>query len=541
MDCRRRWVDRVRQWLEPWTGRRIWAFWLVTRVALVVLAITAKVLGAQHGVLGDVRLYDQWGGGLLHGRGLPVGDDRWQYPPAAAIVLVVPSVLEAATGFPYDVGFFLLILAADAAITAILARRSVSAARFWLVGICALGPVSVARFDMVPAVLAVVAVAGLGGPAAPGLTASGPAASGPAASGPNQHSGGRWGRVGLAVGLGTAVKVWPVLLLLALGGPGSGIRWAGRLRGPLHGRLRRCSGGRSGRPAVSLAQAALVRMAAGLVGAVALVAVVLFVAGWWRDAFGFLGAQKDRGLQVEAVSATPFVLAHMVGLHAGPSYAWGALQFGSKLAQLVATICSFVEVVVVLAAAARWWLPRWSRSLEGSRAAAESRAAIHPADRMLALLLVVLVTSRVLSPQYLVWVLAVAACRPHSSGQTVAAAARCVVDRRRRVTIGLLVTCLLSLVVYPIRYEDVIQGRVVASLLLVVRNGLLLIVCWEAVRAAWPSSRSVPWQPWRSWRRQRSGPQQRPGSHLRADASASEASRSGPTTPTTSHTASPKR
>nr|WP_322761657.1 glycosyltransferase 87 family protein [Frankia sp. Cr2] len=518
-------MDRARRWLEPWTGRRIWVFWLVTRVALVVLAITAKVLGAQHGVLGDVRLYDQWGDGLLHGRGLPVGDDRWQYPPAAAIVLVVPSVLEAATGFPYDVGFFLLILASDAAITGILARRSASAVRFWLVGICALGPVSMARFDMVPAVLAVTAVAGLGG-----STPSGPTPSGPTPSGPNRYSCGRWGRVGLAVGLGTAVKVWPVLLLLALGGSGAGIRLAGRLRG--------CSGEPSGRPADSAAHLALVRMAAGLVGAVVLVAGVLFAAGWWRDAFGFLGAQKARGLQVEAVSATPFVLAHMVGLHAGPSYAWGALQFGSKLAQLVATICSFVEVVVVLAAAARWWLPRSSRRPEESRATAESRAAIDPADRMLALLLVVLVTSRVLSPQYLVWVLAVAACRRYSSGQAVAAARR-MVDSRRRVTIGLLATCLLSFVVYPIRYEDVIQGRVVASLLLVARNGLLLIVCWDAVRAAWLPSRSGPWPPWQSWRRPRSGPQQRPAPRLRADAD-SVASRSEPATPTTSHTASPK-
>ncbi len=461
-------------WLEPWTARQIWLFWLVSRLLLITLAIAVKVLGAQHGVLGDVRLYDRWGGDLVHGWGLPVTDERWQYPPAAAVVLAIPSALEAVTRFPYGVGFFLMILASDAAITAIVARRSVSAARFWLIGICALGPVTMARFDMVPALLTVAAVAALSGPSGGGR--------------------GNWGRAGLAVGLGTAVKVWPVLLLLALGAPGSGRRLARLSPHP-----------------------ALLRLVAGMAGAAALVTGVLFAAGWWRDAFGFLDAQKARGLQVEAVAATPFVLAHMVGLHAGPVYAWGALQFGSDAAQLVATACSFVEVVVVLAAVARWWLPRPSRGRE------EARMASDPADRMLALLLVVLVTSRVLSPQYLVWVLAVAACRPLLSGQAVSAGHH-VGDPRRRVTAGLLATCLLSFVVYPVRYEDVIQGRVVASLLLVARNGLLLIVCWYAVRAAWP----LPWREVRrSWWWTRPAPR-RPAPCVQADVPGPAGPRSEP-------------
>jgi hypothetical protein len=227
----------------------------------------------------------------------------------------------------------------------------------------------------------------------------------------------------------------------------------------------------------------------------------VFAAGWWRDAFGFVGAQQARGLQVEAVGATPFVLAHMVGLHAGPSYAWGSLQFGSDLAQRVATACSLLEGVVVVAAAVRWWVPppRWrvflvSRGPAGSRPEDGSQLTMRgsppvvgAADRMLALLLVVLVTSRVLSPQYLVWVLAVAVCRPLPSGQ-LSPPERRVVGLRRRITINLLVTCLFSFAVYPVRYEDVIQGGIAASLLLVIRNGLLLVICWDAVRVAW--------QPW---------------------------------------------
>ncbi len=64
---------------------------------------------------------------------------------------------------------------------------------------------------------------------------------------------------------------------------------------------------------------------------------------------------------------------------------------------------------------------------------------------------------------------------------------------RRWITVGLPAICLISLVVYPIRYDDLLAGQVVASLLLVVRNLLLVIVCWFAVgevaRAARPGRR----------------------------------------------------
>ncbi len=499
-----RWTGYARQRMQPWSrswsARRIRVFWVVSRVLLIVLAVVGRTLGAQHGVLGDVRLYDHWGHGLVHGAGLPVDDDRWQYPPAAAIVLAVPSALEAVIRLPYEVGFFLMILAADAAVTGMLARRSASAARFWLLGICALGPVSLARFDLIPAVLAVAALVGVA------------------------HR--RWGRVGLAVGLGTLVKVWPVLLLPALGAAGSNGPTPDAHPDPgTHPALpAACATPAASRPA-------LARLAGGLVAAAVLVAAVLFAAGWWRDSFGFLGAQKARGLQTEAVPATPFVLAHMVGLGPGPVYDWGSFQFGSQAARIVATACSLVEIVVVLGATVWWWIPR------------SSRAATDPAGRMLALLLVVIVTSRVLSPQYLVWLLAVAACCPlwpgpaTGTGAPVDSSDTCPTrparpaPSHRWITVGLLVICLISFVVYPIRYDDVLAGRVVASLLLVVRNLLLLIVCWVAVGEVSRVSRPAPSRPRRQPRR--------PRSRTRVQPPGPAGSTSEPATPVTSYTAPP--
>ncbi len=71
---------------------------------------------------------------------------------------------------------------------------------------------------------------------------------------------------------------------------------------------------------------------------------------------------------------------------------------------------------------------------------------------------------------------------------------------RRWITVGLPVICLISLVIYPIRYDDLLSGQVFASLLLVVRNLLLVIVCWSAVGEV---ARAVLPRPGRRFRRPR--------------------------------------
>ena len=59
----------------------------------------------------------------------------------------------------------------------------------------------------------------------------------------------------------------------------------------------------------------------------------------------------------------------------------------------------------------------------------------------------------------------------------------------RRVTCLLLAAALLSHVIYPFRYNDVIQGRIVASALLVVRNLLLVTVTAQLSLAVVGASR----------------------------------------------------
>ncbi|EIV95238.1 glycosyltransferase 87 family protein [Frankia sp. QA3] len=443
---------------------RLWGGWLLSRALLVVGVLIGQTFGAQQSVLGDLRIYADWAHDLGHGGGLPAGDDRWQYPPGAAVALVLPELAHTLSAVPYRVAFLVLTLLADAAVTAALARRDRGAALFWVVGITALGPVALARFDLLPAAAAVAAVLAV--------------------------SRARFGRAGFHLGVGTLLKVWPLLLLVAVPAPaGSPSRWPAWLR------------------------AGAARLVGGLLGAVGLLAAVGALTGWWRDVLGFLGAQQARGLQVEAVAATPFVVAHMLGGPA-PDYSYGSLQFGGPAARAVATACTLLEAVAVVAAAVWWWTRARqpagagaARTGEGTvtsgvacvvppgDAAADPRAmAATLAGRALALVVVVVVTARVLSPQYLVWILALVAAGlavapPGATGDAAGTAPAPGSGGRpwgprARLPVALLACVVLTQIIYPWRYNDVIQGRIVLSLLLVGRNLGLLTVCWWAVRAA---------------------------------------------------------
>ncbi len=412
------------------SARCLWAWWLVSRAVLVILVVTDQAFGMQQSVLGDLHIYAEWGRGLGRGEGMPTGDDRWQYPPGAAVVFVLPDVTHAHLGLPYRAVFIGMMVAVDAVLTAALVRRSVPAAGFWVAGLTALGPVALARFDLLPAAAAVAAVLAL--------------------------AAGRSGRAGFHLAAGALLKIWPVLLLIALSRP--------PLRSP-------------GRSAPS---PDWLRLAAGVLCAVGGLAALFAVTGWWRDAFGFLGAQQARGLQVEAVAATPFVVAHMLGHGTAPGYSYGSLQFDTPLARSVATACSLTEIVVIVISALWWW--GWVRPPAAADGAGRAGVLV---GRTLALLLVVVVTARVLSPQYLVWIMAlvavwIAMARPAGSGGLTVPAG----GPSWRWVALLLICVVLSQVVYPWRYNDVVQGRIMMSLVLVVRNVGLVAVCGWAWRAA---------------------------------------------------------
>lgn len=171
--ARRRWTD--------------WAIWLVLR--LVALAIIIGWIPWPE-LVNDLTIYGTWVTDTLQFGRFPT-DEMWQYPPLAGPVFVAGAWLPG-----QRLGFALLFLAFDAAIMAMLARlagRSGLSAgtRLWALLPVIVGPLLLARFDVVPTAFAVAAV----------LAAARPAAS------------------GVLAAIGAWLKVWPLLVLAAVRRP----------------------------------------------------------------------------------------------------------------------------------------------------------------------------------------------------------------------------------------------------------------------------------------------------------------------------------
>jgi hypothetical protein len=179
----------------------------------------------------------------------------------------------------------------------------------------------------------------------------------------------RPGWFGALAGLGAAIKLWPVLLLFG--------EWD---------------------------RARLLRAVLAAVGTVALVLVVSTIA--FGDTTGFLSHGGDRGLQEEAVASIPWQLEQIVS---GEPYhreiRFGAWEIATPAADSVAALLRWVTLAA-LAAAAAWWRYRARAIRAGCAQLAEAAVS---RDFVFTVVLLVVVTSPVLSTQYMVWLLGLAA------------------------------------------------------------------------------------------------------------------------------------
>ncbi|MGN6254939.1 MAG: glycosyltransferase 87 family protein [Solirubrobacterales bacterium] len=174
---------------------------------------------------------------------------------------------------------------------------------------------------------------------------------------------------GALAGLGAAIKLWPVLLLFG--------EWS---------------------------RERLLRAVLAAAATVALVFAVSVIA--FGDPAGFLSHGGERGLQEEAVATIPWQLEQIVSGDPYPrQIRFGAWEVATPAADTVAALLKWLTFAALLAAAAWWWLrARAIRAgCEQLAAAAMSR------DFVFAVVLLVVVTSPVLSTQYMVWLLGLAA------------------------------------------------------------------------------------------------------------------------------------
>jgi hypothetical protein len=343
-------------------------------------------------MLHDLEVYQSWLA-PLQDLTFPAADPTWQYPPGAALVFL------AAGNWPIDFrwSFTLVILAIDLAILITLmvahARQRPSSWRgvwLWALAGVIVGPIMMVRFDVAPTLFAVLAIVVI---ARPGLS-------------------------GASAAVGTIVKVWPVLMLLALPRPS----------------LRR------GVPAF----------------VVTVLVLALGFALLFHDSLSFLANQRDRGLQVESTGALPFLVFSLLGGQVETGLTYGSIQVLMNGAELVGTMVTLVGFAIFALIA--WW--RLRGRLEN----------VPAGDVALTVMLVSVVTSRVYSPQFNTWLVG------------VAAAAMLSTRTRLRGVAGIVIAVsIVTQVVYPWSATQLVNGGAGGIIPQVIRITLLVVATALAV------------------------------------------------------------
>ncbi|MFE6734113.1 hypothetical protein [Microbacterium sp. NPDC057650] len=388
------------------------ALWAVFVAVHAVVAWFGWVLPSQP--MGDVVLvYQPWSHSALSGGAIMGITESWVYPQLALIPMVIAYLLSLPlTGAMGSLGAYLiawavLVTALDLVGFAVLVGRGRTHRRrvagwFWCGALLLLGPIAIYRLDAVTVPLAVI--------------------------------GGLWLATRPAIGaalltVGAWIKIWPAALVLA-----AVIAVKQRIR-------------------ILLTAAAVT---AGII-------VVLFLLGANSALFGFLGQQTGRGLQIEAVAATPFLWMAVAG-HASIAYSYEILTFQIEApgASVVSVLLTPLMALAVLAVAV-------FGAVQAARGATWQR--LFP-PLALTLVTALIVTNKVGSPQFQTWLIAPIILW-------------LVLDRARAVTPALLVLglCALTFLVYPLTYDALLRAEALPVLLLSIRNILLVVLAVVGIGA----------------------------------------------------------
>ncbi|WP_235564089.1 glycosyltransferase 87 family protein [Microbacterium sp. Root553] len=388
------------------------ASWCAFLLVHVIVAVSGWVLPSQP--MGDVVLvYEPWSTAALSGGPIVGVTETWVYPQLALVPMLVAKILSvpliAAMGVSgaYLIAWAVMVTVLDAIAFAVLLGRSPSrprriAAWFWVAAVLLLGPIAMYRIDAVTVPLAVIA--------------------------------GLWltGRPALAAALltiGAWIKIWPGALLLA----------------------------------ALVAARSRMRMLLTAAAVTAGVIVLLLALGADSEILGFLTEQTGRGLQIEAVAATPFLWLAVAG-SARIEYSYDILTFqiaapgaDAVSAALTPVMAVLVVVITILGA------------VKATRGASFARL-FPPLALSLGAALIVL--NKVGSPQFQTWLIAPVVLW-------------LVLDRTRAAVPAalVLVLCALTCLIYPLTYDALLRAELLPVLTLTLRNALLVVILIVGIRA----------------------------------------------------------
>ncbi|MFI8171123.1 glycosyltransferase 87 family protein [Streptomyces sp. NPDC085931] len=178
-------------------------------------------------------------------------------------------------------------------------------------------------------------------------------------------------------------------------------------------------------------------------------------------AFAFLTFQRDRGTEVESLGALVFHVARHFGWQGEVRLNYGSIEFLGPYVREVSTGALF------LTGAAFGWLVLW-------RLLARRFEEHTLADAAFVAVLMFTTTSRVISPQYMVWLVG------------LAAVCLCFPGSRMRVPVVLvLVACFVTVLEFPLYFASVVASDGLGLTLLFLRNGLLVAAALLAARGLW--------------------------------------------------------
>ncbi len=384
---------------------------------LVVLAILVWTIPLQHvgiwvnhQINPDVNLYLEYARAMAHGA-VPYRDIHIEYPPGATGLFYLAwwlpgSYVNAFSGLMLACLCVCLVgvIATARAIRYSPARQAVAG------GVIALSPLLLgslvqARFDLaVAAVIAWMMFAAVTE---------------------------RWKLMWVLLAAGVVIKLVPIALLPLL------VIWQAHRVG--------------WRPALRGAAASVV-----LVALVFVPFAIITPSGTWY----FMAYNLRRPPQIESMAATAFLAGHtLIGTYVHVVHNYGSLGLSGRRPALLGVALTVVLVVLVVVCAV--WC---ARLLARSHPSRDVEILIAGAA---ATMVALTVTGKVLSPQYMIWLLPVTVLVPGRYG--------------RAALVTMVAAMLLTQTFFPLNYWDLVRLHPHEIMLLILRNLTLiglLVLCW---------------------------------------------------------------
>jgi len=346
---------------------------------------------------GDVDLYNFWAKGLVKGI-FPIDDSMWQYPPLAGVVFAIPQWLfgNALTGFIVFMIFIDLLILITLLMTGLnrfkfdssaTSLHGLSGAWFWVLWPILMGPLALTRFDVVPTLFALLALIALSNKKVrPYLS-------------------------GFLLSIGALVKLWPMLLL------------------------------------VIYPKKVIKKVSTSFIST--LVMVILFMSTWSVGFSNFFNNQTSRGLQVESIAATPFVLAKLFGANVEYPFRYGSLEVQAAFATEIGFLLNLFTLIVFMIL----FILNYRNKLNN----------LNLFDKALVIVMISIALSRVFSPQFWVWL-----------GGLAALALINKETKLKKVIVLLSISAFLTQLLYPGQYVQLLSGEFFATLLQLTRVTLFV-------------------------------------------------------------------